>query len=170
MIISALYNRFGETGCVSHREPDRGRPCVVNEAIEIVRQTFVCNPRKSVTRTNYSKIWTEFSFFKKIGHLRSSIARWSIHSQGGCLIGHGGKISWPPRSIDLTPLDFPVCGYVKVFIPPLPASLEELRAQITEAGATMIHRIWDEIAYSCDICRLTRGNHIEHLWISVDKI
>jgi hypothetical protein len=68
-----------------------------------------------------------------------------------------------------------VWGYVKnkVFVPPLPASLEELRARITEMIATidadMIHRIWDEIAYRWDICRVTRGNHIEHLWISADK-
>jgi len=62
-----------------------------------------------------------------------------------------------------------VWGYVtgKVFVPPLPASLEELRARITEAVATIdadvSHRIWDEIAYRWDICRFTRGNHIEHL-------
>ena len=43
-------------------------------------------------------------------------------------------------------------GYVqdKVFVPPLPASLEDLRARITEAVATidadMIHMIWQEIA------------------------
>jgi hypothetical protein len=53
----------------------------------------------------------------------------------------------------------------KIFVPLLPASLEELRARIIEAVATtgvdMIHRIWDEIAYSWDICRVTRGNHIE---------
>jgi hypothetical protein len=60
----------------------------------------------------------------------------------------------------------------KVFVPPLPASLEELQAQITEVVATidadMIPRIWDEIAYRWDIC-MTRGNHIEHLCVSVDK-
>ena len=27
----------------------------------------------------------------------------------------------------------------------------------------MIHRIWDEIAYRWDICRVTRGNSVEHL-------
>jgi len=60
-------------------------------------------------------------------------------------------------------------GYVKnkVFIPPLPASLEELRGQITEVAATinadMIHRIWDELACRWDIGRLARGNHTEHL-------
>jgi hypothetical protein len=52
-------------------------------------------------------------------------------------------------------------GYVKdkVFVPPLPATLEELQAQVTEAvvtiDANMIHRIWDEIAYRWDICCVT---------------
>jgi hypothetical protein len=56
------------------------------------------------------------------------------------------------RAPDLTPLNFSVRGYVKhkVFVPPDPASLEEQRAQITEAFATidvdMIRGIWDEIA------------------------
>ena len=60
-------------------------------------------------------------------------------------------------------------GYVKgkVFVPPLPASLEDLRTRITETVATIdadvSRRIWDEITYRWDICRLTRGNHIEHL-------
>jgi hypothetical protein len=62
-----------------------------------------------------------------------------------------------------------VWGYVKhkVFVPPLPASLEELQARITEAVATidadMIHTIWEEIAYRWDIRRVIRGNHNEHL-------
>jgi len=55
----------------------------------------------------------------------------------------------------------------KVCIPPLPASLEELRAQITEAAATidanMIHTMWDKIADRWDICHVTQGNNIEHL-------
>ena len=69
----------------------------------------------------------------------------------------------------LAHLDFSVWEYVKdkVFVPPFTASLEELRARITGAVATidedMIHMIWDEIAYSWDICCVTRGNHIERL-------
>ena len=82
-------------------------------------------------------------------------------------IGRGGTIACPPRSHDLTPLDISVWGCVNVFVPPLLASLEELRARITEAVATidadMIHRIWDKIAYRWDICRMTRGYLIEHL-------
>ena len=65
-------------------------------------------------------------------------------------IRRGGTIAWPPRSPDLTLMDFSVWGYVKerVCVPLLPASLEELRARMTEALATkdadMIRRIWDE--------------------------
>ena len=65
----------------------------------------------------------------------------------------GGTISWPPRSPDLTPLDFSLWGYVndKVYVPPLPASLEALWAQTTEAVATidmdMTHWNWEEISH-----------------------
>jgi hypothetical protein len=84
-------------------------------------------------------------------------------------IGRGGTIAWPSRSPDLTSLGFSVWGYVKdkVFVPPPPASLEKLWARITAAVATIdvdtIHRIWDEIAYRWDICRMTREKHIQHL-------
>jgi hypothetical protein len=46
---------------------------------------------------------------------------------------------------DLAPLQFCVRRYVKdkVFVPSLPASLEELKARITEVVAAMIHRITD---------------------------
>jgi hypothetical protein len=76
-------------------------------------------------------------------------------------IGHGGTMTWPPRPPDLTTLDFPVWVYAKdkFFVPPLPASLEVLRARITEAVSTidedMIRRILEEISYSWHICRVT---------------
>jgi len=84
-------------------------------------------------------------------------------------IGRGGTIAWPPRSPDLTHLDFSVLGYIKdkVCVPPLAESLKELRAQITEAvvttDANTIHTIWNKIAYRWDICHVTQGNHTEHL-------
>jgi hypothetical protein len=47
-----------------------------------------------------------------------------------------GPIAWPPRSPDLTPLDFDLCGYVKdaVYAPPF-QTLLHLRAQITDTIA-----------------------------------
>ena len=115
------------------------------------------------------------SFIYRYSH-RCSVCFLHVNRQMVAWIGCGGMIAWPPWSPDLTPLDFSVWRYVndRVFVPPLPASLEELWAHIIEVvatiGANMIHRILDEIAYRWDICCMTRGNHIEHLWISVDKM
>ena len=113
-------------------------------------------------RFHFSERWGTFSLLPSRGsfYLNCTMVAW---------IGRGGMIAWPPRSPDLTHLDISVWGYGKhkIFVPPLPASLGELRAQIIEAAATidayMIHRIWYEIVYRRDICRMTRRNHIEHL-------
>jgi len=67
-------------------------------------------------------------------------------------IGTDGTIAWSPRASDLTTLEITVWGYVNdtVFAPPLPASLEEIRAWITEEAVTtnvdMIRSIWGENA------------------------
>ena len=57
---------------------------------------------------------------------------------------------WPPRSLDLTPCDFFLWGFVKdtVFVPPVPANLQELRDRITTAVALidrdMLTRVWND--------------------------
>ena len=85
----------------------------------------------------------------------------------------GGKdnvmLKWPPRSPDLTPCDFFLWGYVKslVYVPPLPANVNELKQRITIALKTvtqdMLHRVWEELDYRLDVCRVTGGAHIKHL-------
>ena len=76
---------------------------------------------------------------------------------------------WPPRSPDLTPYDFFLWGFVKdtVFVPPLPANLEDLRNRITAAvtlvDRDMLTRVWNEMDYRIDVCRITKGGHIQHL-------
>ena len=71
---------------------------------------------------------------------------------------------WPPRSPDLTSCDFFLWGYVKdkVYVPPLPESLDELKRRIKSAR-DMLFRVYQEIDYCFDICRVTKGSHIEHL-------
>ena len=54
--ILAWYNRFVETGCVSHRKPGQSRHRVTDETIENVRQTFVRSPRKSTKRDSLKLI------------------------------------------------------------------------------------------------------------------
>lgn len=78
-------------------------------------------------------------------------------------------LKWPPRSPDLTPCDFFLWGYVKdqVFVQPMPRDLADLRERITRAinniDSTMLSRIWQELDYRIDVCRVTKGSHIEHL-------
>jgi hypothetical protein len=59
--------------------------------------------------------------------------------------------------------------YVKdrVFFPPLPRDLADLKARIIAAvkniDAPMLTRVWLKLEYHIDMCRVTRGAHIEHL-------
>jgi hypothetical protein len=60
-------------------------------------------------------------------------------------------------------------GYVKakVFIPPVPVTLDDLKQCITTATAgvdeDMLSRAWQEFDYRANICRVTKGANIEHL-------
>jgi hypothetical protein len=40
IIVTAWYNQFIETGCVSNKEPGQGRPCVADEMIENAPRTL----------------------------------------------------------------------------------------------------------------------------------
>jgi hypothetical protein len=59
----------------------------------------------------------------------------------------GGYILWPPRSPDLTPMDFSFWGFVKdnAHITHMPVDLQELCDMIGNAiylvGATFLHRL-----------------------------
>ncbi|GBO34519.1 hypothetical protein AVEN_157511-1 [Araneus ventricosus] len=45
---------------------------------------------------------------------------------------------WPPRSLDLTPFDFFLWGYVKdkIYVPQMPKTLQVLQEHITAVGRT----------------------------------
>ena len=75
----------------------------------------------------------------------------------------------PPRSPDATPCDFFLWGYVKdqFYVPPLPASIPELKVRIRTATETitadMLQTVWNEPDDRVDVCRITKGAHIKHL-------
>ena len=53
-------------------------------------------------------------------------------------IGQGGPITWPTRSLDLTPIDFFLWGHIKALIYMSPVGSEEdLIAHIVEAAASI---------------------------------
>ena len=84
-------------------------------------------------------------------------------------IGRGGPIPWPPRSPDITPLDFFLWGYVKdkVYsnkVTNMEQLHERIRAAIETVTPQLLQATWREIEYRLDILRATRGAHIEMVW------
>jgi hypothetical protein len=79
------------------------------------------------------------------------------------------KIAWPNA------MRFFLWGYVKdcAFLPTLPQDLPELRRRISlpsQIDRDMLQRIRAEMDYRLDVCRATKGGHIEHLWGMQKKI
>jgi len=66
---------------------------------------------------------------------------------------------------DAIPCDFFLWGYVKdrIYVPHLPASIPELKVRIRTAIETINSDMRNELDYRVDVCRITKGAHIEHL-------
>ena len=56
---------------------------------------------------------------------------------------------------------------LEVYVPPIPASIPELKVRIRPATETitadMLKTVWNELDYRVDVCRITKGVHIAHL-------
>jgi len=65
----------------------------------------------------------------------------------------GGSTSWPPRSPDLTPLDFFLWGFVKdeVYVLPMPINLKNLKDRTRTATAKtdqpLLQNFWHEVEF-----------------------
>jgi hypothetical protein len=75
-------------------------------------------------------------------------------------------MDWPPRSSDITPLDFFLWGYVKDRIYATKVrDLGDLRARIVEAVGTitpdMLQRTWTELDCRLDILPVANGARVE---------
>ena len=81
-------------------------------------------------------------------------------------IGRGGTIPWPPRSPDLSPLDFFLWGYIKKIVYAAKIrNIQHLQDRIISAIETVtrdvIQKTWQEIEFLSDVSRATNGAHIE---------
>ena len=82
-------------------------------------------------------------------------------------IGRGGPVGWPPRSPDMTPLDFFLWGYVKskVYIvePTTIENMQErIRTCINEISPEIILRVIGSIGPRFNLCIEKEGKHFEH--------
>ena len=99
-----------------------------------------------------------------------TLSRYSSSCQTRCSMS-SVTVSWwpPPRSLDLSPCAFFLWGYVKglVFVLLLPANIGEMKERITAALETvtedMLQRVWHELEYRLNVCRVAGGARIEHL-------
>ena len=75
-------------------------------------------------------------------------------------------VSWPPRSPDITLLEFFLWVYVKDIVYQTKVrDITDLKQRISNAIATdgeaMLQRTWQEIEYRLNVLRVTKGAHIE---------
>jgi hypothetical protein len=78
------------------------------------------------------------------------------------------NVDYPPRSHDLTPLDFSLCGALKNAVhTSTPRTLQDLRRDTETARATVqlatIQNVCQSGARRCQQCIAADGGHFEHL-------
>lgn len=101
-------------------------------------------------------------------HCGSQVRQW-LNRTFNNWIGRGGTIEWPPRSPDLTPLDFYVWGCMKNFVYARRINNEEqLRDLILEAGQKLKDNIRQidivsTIRRRLHLCLIKNGEHFEQL-------
>jgi hypothetical protein len=83
-------------------------------------------------------------------------------------IGRRGQMEWPPRSPDLTPLDYFYWGYLKSKVyETKPATINELRARILDVsnsiGQEMLENVLQSIYIRLAYCQAVNGQQFEHL-------
>ena len=108
------------------------------------------------------------TFFSNMGRRHTGIPLSARFSTSTCQIDWLRWTKWPgvlqvaPEITGPDRLGFFLWGYVKdrVYVPPLPATVDELQERITAAVNSvtpdMLQSVWSELDYRNDVCRLTR--------------
>ncbi|GFU54502.1 heat shock 70kDa protein 8 [Trichonephila clavipes] len=83
---------------------------------------------------------------------------------GDRLISRFGPVNWPPRSCDLTPLDYFLWGYVKSLVyADKPQTLDHLedniRRVIADIRSQMLEKVIENWTSRLDYIRASRGSH-----------
>lgn len=83
-------------------------------------------------------------------------------------IGRAGPILWPPRSPDLTPLDFYLWGFLKDAVyKKKPEDVEQLKQYIREEASNItketLSHVFADFKTRLDLCIQVNGEQFEHL-------
>ncbi|GFX63054.1 transposase [Trichonephila clavipes] len=87
---------------------------------------------------------------------------------GDRLISRFGPVNWPPRSCDLTPLDYFLWGYVKSLVyADKPQTLDHLedniRRVIADIRPQMLEKVMENWTSRLDYIRASRGSHMPEI-------
>ncbi|GFV28140.1 hypothetical protein TNCV_678281 [Trichonephila clavipes] len=87
---------------------------------------------------------------------------------GDRLISRFGPVNWPPRSCDLTPLDYFLWGYVKSLVyADKPQTLDHLedniRRVIVDIRPQMLEKVIENWTSRLDYIRASRGSHMPEI-------
>ncbi|GFV09563.1 uncharacterized protein TNCV_3159601 [Trichonephila clavipes] len=87
---------------------------------------------------------------------------------GDHLISRFGPVNWPPRSCDLTPLDYFLWGYVKSLVyadkPKTLAHLEDnIRRVIADIRPQMLEKVIENWTPRLDYIRASRGSPVPEI-------
>ncbi|GFV07592.1 putative LOC100569746 [Trichonephila clavipes] len=87
---------------------------------------------------------------------------------GDRLISRFGPVNWPPRSWDLTPLDYFLWGYVKSLVyADKPQTLDHLedniRRVIADIRPQMLEKVIENWTSRLDYIRVIRGSHMPEI-------
>lgn len=95
-------------------------------------------------------------------HRARGVSNWLNTHFGVQWMGMWGPVAWPPRSPDLTPLDFYFWGYMKdaVYKTPI-VDLQDLRHRINVTPA-VLETVRQRIVMRAQSCVVAEGGHIEH--------
>ncbi|GFV29608.1 uncharacterized protein TNCV_329741 [Trichonephila clavipes] len=84
------------------------------------------------------------------------------------LISRFGPVNWPPRSCDLTPLDYFLCGYVKSLVyADKPQTLDHLedniRRVIADIRPQVLEKVIEKWTSRLDYIRASRVSHMPEI-------
>ncbi|GFU80098.1 uncharacterized protein TNCV_579781 [Trichonephila clavipes] len=94
---------------------------------------------------------------------------------GGRLISRFGPVNWPPRSCDLTPLDYFLWGYVKSLVyADKPQTLDHLedniRGVIADIRPQMLEKVIENWTSRLDYIRASRGSPMPEIIFKINSL
>lgn len=101
-------------------------------------------------------------------HNAAAVRTWLNERYFNHWIGRGGPIPYPPRSPDITPLDFFLWGYVKNVVYSRPVDtrdvlIERIRQAFTNINRNVLLQVRNNIIRRAQTCLQVQGQNFEHL-------